>query len=423
MKSATSKLPRRTRIAFYSPGIVGLGHLRRNLLLAQTLAESELNSVNLLVTEAREASAFVNCMPPGMDCLTLPGLSRGLDGVCRPRYLDLSLKEVIRLRSRTIRAALKEFEPDLFLVDHLPRGAYRELDPALKQLKATGRTRLVLGLRDVLGEPWAVHRDWFRWRFDDALDEYYDSVWVYGDPTLYNLVEQYRFPSSIAAKVQFLGYLDQRKRLGFAQTQKLILDHSRALPDGPFVLCLLGGGQDGERLAEAFSMAEFPPGQTGILVTGPFMPLETERRLLQRAAQNPQLRILNFVTEPTALVEKAERIIAMGGYNTICEVLSFQKRALIVPRSKPRQEQIIRAECLHRLGFIDSLDVEQLTPQALTAWMARVLPPLRVDGRLDLGGLERLPTIAASVLGKTLAQPKAQPMAAGLGAPLTVSTS
>src|SRR5215467_1996830 len=206
----------RTRIALYSPGIVGLGHLRRNLLIAQVLAESHLKSINLMVTEAREASAFVNCMPQGVDCMTLPGLSKGVDGICKPRYLDLPLKEVISLRARTIRAALKEFRPDLLLVDNLPRGAYRELDPALRQLKAGGNTRVVLGLRDVLDEPWSVHRDWFRWKFDEAIEDFYDAIWVYGDPAVYNMIDEYRFPPAIASKIRFVGYLDQRKRLSFS---------------------------------------------------------------------------------------------------------------------------------------------------------------------------------------------------------------
>ena len=33
----------------------------------------------------------------------------------------------------------------------------------------------------------------------------------------------------------------------------------------------------------------------------------------------------------------------MGGYNTFCEVLSFDKPAVIVPRTAPRLEQYIRA--------------------------------------------------------------------------------
>lgn len=391
--------PRKTRIALYSPGIVGLGHLRRNLLIAQVLAESPLSAVNLMVTEAREASAFVNCMPAGVDCLTLPGLSKGVDGTCRPRYLDLPLKEVIILRGRTIRAALKEFEPDLFLVDHLPRGAYRELDPALKHLKGSGRTRCVLGLRDVLGEPWTVQRDWFRWRFDEALDEFYDAVWVYGDSSVYNLIEEYRFPPNIASKVRFLGYLDQRKRTQFGERQARESAQANLPPEARFVLCLLGGGQDGDRLADAFSQARFPADTFGVLVTGPFMPAETEQRLMVRSAANPQLRVLNFITEPTMLVRRAERIIAMGGYNTICEVLSFEKRALIVPRTMSRREQIIRAERLRDLGLVDLLPPENLRPQMLSEWMARDLPPLRVNGRVDMSGLDRLPGFAAEVLG------------------------
>src|SRR5260221_1011067 len=160
IKHLLNLMPKKIHIALYSPGIVGLGHLHRNLIISQVLADSTLQSVNLMITEASEARVFGNSMPPGMDCVTLPGLSKSADGICKPRYLDLPLKEVISLRARTIRAALKEFKPDLFIVDNLPRGAYRELDPTLKYLKSAGRTRCILGLRDVLDEPWSVHRDW-----------------------------------------------------------------------------------------------------------------------------------------------------------------------------------------------------------------------------------------------------------------------
>jgi len=393
--------PPKTRIALYSPGIVGLGHLRRNLLIAQVMAESNLQSVNLMVTEAREASAFVNCMPRGVDCMTLPGLSKGPDGICKPRYMDLPLKEVITLRGRIIRAALKTFGPELLLVDNLPRGAYRELDPALKQLKTAGDTRCVLGLRDVLDESWSVHRDWFRWRFEEAIEEFYDAIWVYGDPAVYNMIEEYRFPSSIASKIQFVGYLDQRKRLGFAGEQIQDARAAEHIPPGRLMLCLLGGGQDGDRLAEAFAQAQLPSGACGVIITGPFMSPQTQRRLREAAGANPRLRVLNFITEPTALVAQADRVIAMGGYNTVCEVLSFEKRALLVPRVKPRREQIIRAERLRDMSLIDMLEPDQMTPKSLSDWMAKDLPPLRLNGRLKLDGLSRLPMVATQLLGKS----------------------
>ena len=396
--SLAAMTAKKIRIALYSPGIVGLGHLRRNLIIAQVLAASGLDPVTLMITEAREASLFVNSMPAGMDCLTLPGLSKSADGICKPRYLDLALKDLLSLRSRTIRAALKEFQPDLFIVDNLPRGAYRELDLALKQFQSTGRTRCVLGLRDVLDEPWSVHRDWFRWKNEEAICDYYDAIWVYGDPAVYNMIDEYRFPASISSKIHFAGYLDQRKRIVLANGDFLDPIESLFLPSGRLMLCLLGGGQDGDRLVEAFSQAELPADASAVIVTGPFMSPEVQRRLSQRASADPRFRVLGFITEPTRLVARADRVIAMGGYNTVCEVLSFSKHALIVPRVKPRREQIIRAERLRDLGLIGMLEPEHLSPQALSEWMARDLPPLQLDGRINMNGLDRLPALAKEVL-------------------------
>jgi predicted glycosyltransferase len=398
-------MAKKLRIALYSPGIVGLGHMRRNLVIAQILAGSRLQPVTLMITEAREASVFVNSMPPGMDCLTLPGLSKAVDGTCKPRYLDLPLKEMLAFRARTIRAALKQFEPDLLLVDNLPRGAYRELDLTLKSLKTTGNTRCVLGLRDVLDEPWSVQRDWFRWKNEEAIEDHYDAIWVYGDPSIYNMIDEYRFPEAVASKIRFAGYLDQSKRTALANRQTAAAIETLALPEGRLILCLLGGGQDGDRLAEAFSEAELPADGCGVIIAGPFMSAAVRKRLDQKAAENPRLRVLGFITEPTELVARADRVIGMGGYNTVCEVLSFEKRALIVPRVKPRREQIIRAERLRDLELIDMLAPEDLSPKALSDWMGRELPPLQVRGRINLNGLERLPALVEEVVAGHRAAP------------------
>src|SRR5215472_16883787 len=112
------------------------------------------------------------------------------------------------------------------------------------------------------------------------------------------------------------------------------------------------------------------------------MATDVRERLQQCANSNPRLRVVSFITEPTLLVERAERIVAMGGYNTVCEVLSFDKRALIVPRTKPRREQIIRAERLRDLGLIDLLQIEQVSPRAIEEWIARPLPPMQTRGKI-----------------------------------------
>jgi predicted glycosyltransferase len=385
---ALSRYLQRKRIAFYSHDTMGLGHNRRNQLLAQTLAGSRLQTDILMIVGVREQNTLA--MPPGVDYLTLPALHKEVDGQYRSRHLHLSLQKLIDLRAKTIRAALKAFNPDVFIVDNVPRGALQELDPTLKYLHKHKHTHCVLGLRDVLDEPTIVRREWGCAENEDAIRKYYDAVWVYGDPDVYDLVREYHLSPDVATKVRYAGYLDQCQRLKFVENEGADPLATLGLPPGELVLCLVGGGQDGANLAEAFSQAILPRETNGIIITGPFMPPEVQQRLHYRAAINPRLRVLNFVNEPTLFLNRADRVIAMGGYNTTCEILSFEKRALIVPRVEPRREQLVRAERLRDLGLIDMLHPDNLNPSALSAWLnlERELP--RVRERVDLNGLARL---------------------------------
>jgi len=386
----------RPRVAMYSQGMVGFGHIRRNASIAQALRGSPLQPSIVLIAEAWQAGALP--MPPGVDCVTLPALRREADGGYNPRFLaDVSDLDVISLRARVIRSAIKTFVPDVLVVDCLPVGVAGELTRTLARLRKGGNTRCVLGLRDVLQDAETVRRDWSERAHMDAIRDYYDAIWVYGDPAVYDPVREYDLPDYAAAKVRYTGYLDQRPRLEFAEAQTAAVLAS--LPPGRVVLCVVGGGHDGGALAEAFVAADFPPDTTAVMVTGPLMPWETRQRLHRAAQRRTRFELLEFVPDPVPLIERADRVIAMGGYNTVCEVLSFEKPALIVPRvTEP--EQGIRARRMQELGLLDVLHPDELSPQALTEWLARdPAPPPPPRGRVDLGGLTRIPGLLAELLG------------------------
>jgi predicted glycosyltransferase len=376
----------RWRVALYSHDTMGLGHTRRNLLIAQSLVASGLPIDVLLIRGMQEGISAP--LDPGIDCLALPALHKSSDGVYGARTLRMALPELIELRAQILHTALTAYRPDALIVDNVPRGAQQELDLTLGQLRATGRTRCILGLRDVLDEPEAIGREWQRAGNDAAVRDYYDAVWVYGDPRVFDTARAYDFAPETAAKIRYLGYLDQNARLRHMPeaSEDLAID----LPPGRLALCLVGGGQDGAELAETFAQTPLPPNTTGVIVTGPFMPAQARARLKAYAVRRQDLRVLTYATEPVWLLRRADWVVAMGGYNTVAEILSFGKRALIVPRVQPRREQLIRAERLQSLGLLDMLHPDHLTPAALGAWLAGdSAPPPR--SRIDMRGLERLP--------------------------------
>lgn len=156
----------RPRIALYSHDTMGLGHIRRNTLIAQTLIQPPLSAQVLLVSGIRESGAFA--LPPGIDSITLPAYRKQPDGNYTARALDMPLEQLVALRSQTILAALTAFAPQLLIVDNVPRGALAELDTVLPTMRARG-THIVLGLRDIIDTPEAVARQWERQKNADIL--------------------------------------------------------------------------------------------------------------------------------------------------------------------------------------------------------------------------------------------------------------
>jgi predicted glycosyltransferase len=136
-----------------------------------------------------------------------------------------------------------------------------------------------------------------------------------------------------------------------------------------------------------------------LILFGPFMAAERRAWFQERIAVLPKLYGITFAPRVEPLFERALGVVAMGGYNTFCEILSFWKPALIVPRTRPRLEQLIRAERAARLGLVRLLPDDDRHNPFVMAQMLRDLPswpapdPRRFPGLLD--GLERIAELAA----------------------------
>ena len=369
------------RILIYSHDTMGLGHLRRCRTIAHSLVKS-FKQVSVLILSGSPIIGSFD-FRARVDFVRIPGVIKLRSGEYTSLNLHLDIEQTLKLRGSIIRHTADMFEPDLFIVDKEPMGLRGEVLEALELLKPRG-TRLVLGLRDVLDEPRLLEPEWQRKNVLPALRELYDEIWVYGLPQICDPLEGLSLPIGVRQKMVYTGYLHREVPTHGAPPRL------PKITNRPYLLVTTGGGGDGEALIEwvlrAYEHDPLLP-YPALLVLGPFMQPERQAEFMDRAARLKRVDVITFHSHLESLVARAAGVVAMGGYNTFCEVLSMDKRALIVPRTEPRLEQYIRISRAAKLGLIAMLaDDGRYDPEVMAAALRR-LPSQNRPSEIVVPGL------------------------------------
>ena len=391
------------KIVVYSHDTYGLGNIRRMLVIAKSLVESDPNTSILLLSGSPMLHAFR--IPPQIDYIKLPCLTRTTQGEYKSKFLDLSYEKMLHLRGNLIRSSIQDFDPDLILVDKKPFGVGDELLGALESLQRQGhRAKLVLLLRDILDSPDSTIRVWQKNGYHNAIQSFYDQVLVVGSPEIYDLREEYQFPSESHEKVRFCGYLAREAGRKSRQQlrQELGFENER------LILVTPGGGEDGYHLLKCYLEGLRQQKNMGntktLVICGPEM-IESQRNHIQQLMNDCANVILqSFTDDMMACMDAADLVISMGGYNTMCELLTLGKRAIVVPRVIPVQEQWIRAERMSKLGLIRALHPENITPRLLLETVREELSLVNTNTQnryqINLNGLSGVCKEIYKLLGK-----------------------
>ena len=366
------------RVVLYSHDTFGLGHLRRSRALATALTESGVAGSAIILTGSPIAGRFT--FPKAVDHVRLPGVKKLSDGSYVSQVTGMNIDATTDLRVGLIKSTLQQYQPDLLIVDKEPTGFRGELLSSLSMLSRLGKTRIVLGLRDVLDEPKVLAAEWKRKGAVEAVEKFYHETWVYGVKSIYDPTLGLPLSDASRHRMFWTGYLRRK-----------IIDPV-SVPNQPFVLITPGGGGDGQAMVDLVLRAyELDRTLTpnALLVYGPFLSGDARNSFEKRvAALNGRVSTTGFESQIESLFSEAKGVVSMGGYNTFCEVLSFDKRAIIVPRTKPRLEQWIRANRAEEIGLVRNLDEfrDGLTPQSMIAAI-RGLPSQRCPSEAGADGL------------------------------------
>jgi len=385
------------RVLIYSHDSFGLGHLRRCRAIAHSLVGEHAKLSVLILSGSPIIGSFD--FRARVDFVRVPGVIKLRNGEYTALNLHLDIEDTMNLRASIIQHTADVFDPDIFIVDKEPLGLRGEVGDTLSMLKERG-THLILGLRDVMDEPALLAPEWKRKNVQPALENLYDEIWVYGLPQVYDPLAGVEITESVRRKIVYTGYL----RYGIPDATGVASN----LPwDSPYILVTAGGGGDGEAVIDWVLKAyesECHIPHPALIVFGPFMNNDTQEEFLVRIAKLDNVSGITFDAHIEHLTAGAAGVVAMGGYNTFCEILSFDKPALIVPRTTPRLEQFIRTKRAAELGLLSMLeDASGRDPVQMATALRQLTQQRRpsdtvLPGILD--GLENINRLAGKWLSR-----------------------
>ncbi|WP_163834018.1 glycosyltransferase family protein [Spartinivicinus ruber] len=360
--------PHHAKVLIYSHDTYGLGHLRRCRTIAHSLVR-RYKGVSILILSG---SALIGRFEfkARVDFVRIPGVIKLYNGDYTSMGLHINLEETLSIRESIIFHTANSFQPDVFIVDKEPLGLKGEVKRTLNHLHQQG-VHTVLGLRDVLDAPALLQKEWEHKGITREILQQYDDIWVYGPQLMGNPLQGLSFADEIEQRGLYTGFLHRH----LPQKKEPLSD----LPEH-YLLVTPGGGGDGVEMVDwvlrAYEQAEAKLPWPAVIIAGPFMNSHDRQAFEHRAKKLSRVKLLTFISQLEHVMANAQAVVAMGGYNTFCEILSFNQRALLIPRKEPRLEQFIRAQKAAELGWATMLDPDQLTGPDTTDKMINALQAL-----------------------------------------------
>lgn len=316
---------------FFSHDGYGLGHVRRNTVIAQALRRIEPGASIRLVTGVPSHPRWLQ--RPGSAVVRVPPLLKDASGSYRGG--ETTFEEAVDHRAAIFTETVERFRPDVAVVDRHPFATVGELREGM-ELGIRQGVRMVLGLLDVLDDPAVIREetngdDWA------AVPDLFSKVLVYGARELCN----HREESGLTVQPTYLRLDGRAAAARSARTSAAGRGGGRgwrrrgSVPLGDQVLCRR-------------------PRWRGAIAAGPFADPDALRSATR--SLNGRIAVQRRMSECRAMFARAGAVLQTAGYNSTFEALAAGPRSALVPRRGPRREQAIRAERLARRGLADVVE-------------------------------------------------------------------
>lgn len=348
-------------ILFYVQHLLGVGHLRRTLAIAEACAdrgvEVHVVSGGMPLEETHSPRIDFHQLPP---VRAADGdFSRLLQGDGTPvddRWRSNRKEQLSQLAQR--------IQPRILVTELYPFGRRQlrfEIVPLLDCVRAL-RGRVVCSIRDVVQKREALREQ----ETVDILNGYYDDVLVHGDSDFLPLQASFSLTEKIRCNLHYTGLVSTGNEgpAGHIEEGEVIVS--------------AGGGAVGTMLYQTAVRAADQDCVRHLewrILVGSQAQGGLRERLRDEAPAN--VRIEANRPDFLHLLEYARLSVSQAGYNSVVDILVSGVPALLVPfqGDGSETEQVMRARRLKQMGRADFIEEAELYPEGLARAAARLAGP------------------------------------------------
>ncbi len=305
------------RILFYAVNGLGLGHVTRLLAIAREIRALRPAAQILFLTSSEADSVIYD---EGFPAVKVPSKNIA-------RESGLPARIHVRLLQETAWSVFSSFNPNITIVDTFPMGFAYELDPVLK---------------------WRTSKFVFIYR--RRREEKARKKSFQAELSRYDLLivphEKQQFGIAIPPRVKsiFAGKIIIRSKKDLLPVDRVIEEHGLPADKKRVLITLGGGGQERleEIIANILDILKDYPGLHPVVAHG---------NLLRRLHTGGTCTVIKQYFPLCRLYNAFDYVIAGCGYNTVNELLYFNKPALFLPFERQVDDQEKRAQDLCRAGL------------------------------------------------------------------------
>ncbi len=387
-------LKHKSVIAIHCQYVYGIGHFIRTIELAKELTS---HFEVYLFNGGEPIPNFI--LPKEISLIQLPAIYKDEESsILIPLNTSETIEECFKKRMIIIKTRIHEIKPDIVITEHFPFGLLFKdevlfLINEAKKLKKN--SKIVCSVRDIIESRYGSKSDL---QIVDLLNERYDMVLVHGDQKYIPLIDSFPLVEKIQIPVYHTGYIVRKIAQSVHQNNK-----------SKVILTSIAGGRLGYELLDAiidcYSYIGNHSKYKFILFSGAFQVdfEKQQEKVDQYNSKNIELKRFNTKVYLDYL-SSAHLVISLGGYNTVIESISANKKMLIYKRDfkQDNEEQDLRISKFDKLGWLEIISPQELAPEKLSQKVLKTLEN-QIDNSnvLNIDGAKKAKVLLVKLICKS----------------------